>query len=61
MIVTVTFKTPDAVSDALGTADLCDVERDQAEKAISKWVEYGEYISVRFDTDKGTATVLKAS
>ena len=28
-------------------------------KALSVWIEYGEYIRVEFDTEAGTATVLK--
>ena len=28
------------------------------DKFLSKWLEYGEYISVEFDTEKNTARVL---
>lgn len=34
--------------------------REQINESISKWVDYGEYITVEFDTDAGTATVVEA-
>jgi len=63
MTIRVTFKTPDAVSYALDRVLDCNdpEEFEQAEvaqKAIDKFVRYGEYITVEFDTDKGTATVV---
>lgn len=32
---------------------------EKARTAASKWIEWGEYIDVEFDTDAGTATVVK--
>ena len=69
----VTFKSPDAVYqstvDAASDAAhhiIDDEERDQAMSDIrtdlmdfsDKWVRYGEYITIEFDTDNKTATVI---
>lgn len=72
----VTFKDPDGVHDsitevindqlkAMPQEHLEDGEieqnlREKFEEDISKWVDYGEYITVEFDTDAGTATVVPA-
>lgn len=32
---------------------------DALRDAIRPWVEYGEYLEVEFDTDAGTATVVR--
>lgn len=62
----VTFKTPDAVDSAivwnLGPRPSFDdgedgVLRDQMRRAAAKFVKYGEYVTVEFDTEAGTATV----
>jgi hypothetical protein len=37
---------------------LFEARTEKAGKAIGKWVEYGEYLTVEFDTDAGTATVV---
>jgi len=60
----VTFKTPDAVRDTLKReaehldASDPDVE-DKLFRFASRWVTWGEQITVEFDTDKETATVLR--
>ena len=33
--------------------------RPVVQKQIGKWLEYGEYITVEFDLDAGTATVCE--
>jgi hypothetical protein len=38
--------------------DLIESRRTKVSEALSKWVEYGEYMTVIFDTDEGTATVV---
>lgn len=70
----VQFKDPDVVHDAAREAaeagmpeGLSEKEKEQlidgrTEKLTdfaSTWVKYGEYITVEFDTDAGTATVVK--
>lgn len=69
-----TIKDPDMLDDAIREAvdselepmKLDDEEREalteircqRAKDACEKFVEYGEYIVVEFDTDAGTATVV---
>lgn len=68
------LKDPDGFSDgmdeaieaSLSEADLSDDEKEavsaarqeRAWKALEKWVEYREYVTIEFDTDAGTATVV---
>ena len=43
----------------LGEAnDLIESRHEKISDAISAWVEYGEYLTVEFDTDAKTATVV---
>lgn len=39
---------------------LKEVRRGKLTKAASKWLRYGEYLSVEIDTEAGTCTVLPA-
>jgi hypothetical protein len=70
----ITLKDPDGVGESLDHEvhrllpdDLDDEEREvvsevrlaKLEKFIEPWVEYGEYITIEFDTEAGTATVQK--
>jgi hypothetical protein len=68
------LKDPDGFSDgmdeaieaSLSEADLSEDEkeavsearRERAWKALEKWVEYNEYVTIEFDTTLGTATVV---
>lgn len=36
---------------------LVECRMEKAGQAISKWVKYGEYFAIEFDTEAGTATV----
>jgi hypothetical protein len=68
------FKTPDAMDDAIKEAvdaemeklkpDQQDVDADdlayEAKLTCSRWVKWGEYITVEVDTDKGTCEVVPA-
>lgn len=71
----VNFKTPDAVNDAIkeyarqwlpepdsleDESLLCDIT-DKLQTCALKWVHYGECISVEFDTEADTATVIPRS
>ena len=49
-----TFKTPDVLDqiDGPGKSSVCI-------KTAKKFIEYDEYINIEFDTDTGTAVVLK--
>lgn len=59
MKFTVVFKTPDAVCNAVNALNIDDLEQEDAAQFANKWVEYGEYVRIEFDTNAGTATVLK--
>lgn len=63
MKFTITFKTPDALDSVLNEQDYCDAEEqeEKSEKILSiasKFIKYGEYVNIEFDTDAGTATVV---
>lgn len=50
---------PDGVSDA----EWKTIKEDRAEtdraKIAAKWMKYSEYLTVEFDTESGTATVIE--
>lgn len=57
MKFTITFKTPDAVDEAIrGIESVHDVAA--AHQVCDKFFEYDEYVTIEIDTKKGTATVL---
>lgn len=74
MKIRITFKDPDAVSNAIMdkvAADLAalDIPEDEAEsleelrtekanQALTPWIRHGEYLEVEFDTEAKTATVI---
>jgi len=74
MKFTITFKTPDAMDDAIkdavfaesdcdcGLCPKCREIRRENEPPIravaEKFIEYGEYVYIELDTETGTATVL---
>lgn len=76
MKVIVTFKDPDGVHESLRNAceesvedldisedekrDLAESREDQLNEDLSTWIKYDEYVSIEFDTEKKTATVLKS-
>jgi hypothetical protein len=37
---------------------LADKRREEYEKFAGKWMKWGEYLTVEFDTEAGTATVV---
>lgn len=56
MKFTVTFKTPDALDYAI--EDLSEDEQEEAKETARKFIEYGEYAVIEFDTETQTATVV---
>lgn len=48
---------PDVLDDDI--PDMEDSKFSELAEAIGKWVKYAEYITVEFDTDAGTATVVE--
>jgi len=67
MKLTVSFKTPDAVDYTIDDMERAEFDSDEAfeeakDKAralMDKYIEYGEYVLIDFDTEAGTATVRK--
>jgi hypothetical protein len=53
------MKTPDALQHAIEDATDDSDARIKMEDLASEWMEYGEYITVEFDTDKKTCVVVK--
>ncbi len=58
----------DAIKDTLrsiqGISDderekLEESRREEANEAIFKWIDYGEYVTIEIDTDNMTATVCE--
>jgi hypothetical protein len=37
---------------------VADARRAKVKRQLAHWIKYGEYLSVEFDLDAGTATVL---
>lgn len=76
MKIKVTMKDPDTMFDAVQDAvkseiatmnlpedeqeALIELRTDKEREKLSKWFRYSEYLSVEFDTEKMTATVLDA-
>lgn len=70
--ITLTFKNPDAatmaIDDMVDSIDNLDLDRESQDeldshyrKLLSKWVEYGEYVSITFDFVNQTAKVNSRS
>jgi hypothetical protein len=56
----ITFKSPDSVSRSLqDTVDETGELMEVLEKAIEKWIEYREYVTIEIDTEANTARVLE--
>jgi hypothetical protein len=58
MKLNITFKTPDAVDYALKDIESKE-EQEDVKNFLSKFISGGEYITICFDTDVETATVVK--
>jgi len=56
MKIKVTFKTPDVIDDAVRDIEDED-ERAEVADYLKRWIEYGEYITIEFDTIHDTAEV----
>jgi hypothetical protein len=53
----------DSISQIEGLTDdekeaLEETRRDEMNEILSEWVEYNEYVTIEFDTDAKTATVI---
>ena len=58
MKFSITFKTPDAVEEAIYDHTYDDNKQEEMRALTDKFVRYGELITVEFDTETGTATVV---
>ena len=61
MKLKVTFKSPDALDCALTDARYNGAtmeDLDAVTQLTSRFLQYGEYVTIEFDTESGTATVL---
>lgn len=38
---------------------LRESRNEKVQKFLSRWIEFGEYLTVEFDDEKGTATVVQ--
>ncbi len=52
------FKTPDVTDQLKFPGRLTEDEQERAEAVIEKFVNFGEYIHIEFDTETETATVV---
>lgn len=58
MKFTLSFKTPDVLDQAFENTS--SEEQEAIKKIAKKFIEFGEYICVEFDTETQTATVQEA-
>lgn len=61
MKLKVTFKSPDALDCALTDAlynGATMEDLDAVTQLTSRFLQYGEYVTIEFDAESGTATVL---
>lgn len=57
----ISFKTPDALSDAVTDLENDGFSEDEAAHAknvAGRFIQYGEYAHIEFDTETGKAKVL---
>lgn len=62
MKLRLTFKTPDVIDQFLDNLILEDDgvwNKENIKDKLSKWIKYGEYITIEFDIDNQTATVIE--
>lgn len=73
MKIKITFKDPDGVFECIREAveatlpeglsphernQLVESRHEETASRLRKWLKYGEYLTVEFDTDAGTAVVV---
>jgi hypothetical protein len=63
MKIKLTFKSPDAVDDAMTDAGISRRENPDEYDALygelAEWIRYGEYLGVEYDTETKQMVVLK--
>ena len=58
MKVQLTFKTPD-VFDTVNVESMTLQEQRDLEDLATRWIEWGEYLTVEIDIDKETCKVVR--
>jgi hypothetical protein len=62
MKIVIGFKTPDAVDDALKDVSeeghLAEEDFDEIKKKLSKWIKWGEFVRLVYDTETDTISVI---
>ena len=63
MKIQLTFKSPDAISEAIQDAGISrrtqPDEYDEMYEELSEWTRYGEYLDVEYDTETKQMVILK--
>lgn len=63
MIFRVTFKTPDAIDSSIeemaDALEEFELFKKELKEFTNQWVTYGEYVTIEFNTDNNTATVIR--
>jgi hypothetical protein len=63
MKINLTFKSPDALSEAIMNAGISrrtqPDEYDDLYEELAEWLRYGEYIDVQYDTETKQMVILK--
>ena len=57
MKVRITFKTPDVLDAAI--QDLTKEEQEEVQSVAEKFMDYGDYLTVEFDTKAKTCVVIE--
>jgi hypothetical protein len=60
MKIKIHLKDPDGVYESIKAGTKHRAEFDQTYQDLKKWIMFGEYVTIEFDLDKGTAEVLEA-
>ncbi len=59
MKIKLTFKTPDVIEYADFSENIDPEDQPSIQKELNKWIEYGEYAYLEYDTETKQMIVLK--
>ena len=60
MEIQICFKTNDVVDSLFYDNDnFTQDEQDEIKEKLKKWITWGEYVTLSYDTEKDTLTVMK--
>ena len=60
MKLSLMFKSPETVDYAVSQNTTNKYEAEELREKLSKFVKYGEYVTIEVDTEEGTAKVVPA-